>query len=289
MSGTRLIGAIVLAAGNSSRMGAAGPKQLLTYQGQSLVRRAIDTACMSAVGPIVVVLGANAEQVRPAVEGLGVEIVGNPHGWEAGMGSSASCAGLERALAVIPNLDAIVFMLCDQPLVTPEDIRGLIEAHLQTGKPLIASSYSGTLGVPALVGKECFDRVTALPDEAGAKALFLEGGGEVERVPTEVPCAAVDIDSPEDYEKLRRCCGMRRARGKWSLPADALVHIAQNFHRLHPEIILAAIFRHLPGHPEMERLRTVCRRIFHRHEEPRRNQAGIGGSCRLLYCITHRT
>jgi molybdenum cofactor cytidylyltransferase len=197
------IGTIVLAAGNSSRMGTVGPKQLLIYQGQSLVRRAIDTACMSAVCPIVVVLGANAEQVRPTVEGPGVEIVVNRQ-WEAGMGSSLR-AGLERALAVIPKLDAVVVMLCDQPLVTPEDIRGLIEAYKRTGKPLVAAAYSETLGVPALIGKSCFDRVKALPDEAGAKALFLESGGDVERV--EVPCAAVDIDRPEDYEKLRRCCG----------------------------------------------------------------------------------
>ncbi len=203
MNETKLIGAVVLAAGNSSRMGATGPKQLLTYQGQSLVRRAIDTASMSAISPIVVVLGSNAEQVRPTIEGLGVEIVANPR-WETGMGSSLR-TGLERMLAVTPNIDAVVIMLCDQPLVTSEDIRGLIEAHAQTGKPLVAASYSGTLGVPAVIGKACFDRVKALPDEAGAKALFLAGGGDVDRV--EVPCAAVDIDRPEDYEKLRRCCG----------------------------------------------------------------------------------
>jgi molybdenum cofactor cytidylyltransferase len=203
MTESMLIGAIVLAAGNSSRMGAAGPKQLLTYQGQSLVRRAIDTAGMSALSPVIVVLGANAEQVRPTLEELGVEIVVNPR-WEAGMGSSLR-TGLVRALAANLQLDAVVILLCDQPLVTPEDIRGLIHTHTQSGKPLVAASYSGTLGVPALIGKSCFDRVKNLPDEAGAKSLFLAGGNDVARV--EVPCAAVDIDRPEDYEKLRRCCG----------------------------------------------------------------------------------
>ena len=203
MTDTTLIGAILLAAGNSSRMGPAGPKQLLPYQGQSLVRRAIDTACMSAVCPVLVVLGANAEQVRPTIDGLQVEIVENPR-WETGMGSSLR-AGLERLLAVAPGAAAAIVMLCDQPLVTSEDIRGLIHAHAQTGKPLVASSYSGTLGVPALIGKSWFNRLMALPESSGAKALFLAGGDDVAHV--DVPCAAIDIDRPEDYEKLRRCCG----------------------------------------------------------------------------------
>jgi molybdenum cofactor cytidylyltransferase len=204
MTLSKSIGAIVLAAGNSSRMGAAGPKQLLTYQGQSLVRRAIDTASMSAASPVIVVLGANAGQVYPTIENLGVEIVVNSR-WETGMGSSLR-AGLERILAASRALDALIIMLCDQPLVTSEDIRSLIQKHAHTNKPLVAASYSATLGVPALIAKSCFDRVKALPDDAGAKALFLNGGPDVDRV--EMPCAAVDIDRPEDYEKLRRCsCG----------------------------------------------------------------------------------
>ena len=204
MSDSKLVAAILLAAGNSSRMGAAGPKQLLTYQGQPLLRRAIDTACMSAVCPVVVVLGADAERVRPTIDLVGIEIVENPR-WDAGMGGSLR-TGLDRVLAVAPEVDAVVLMLCDQPLVTAEDIRGLIQAHKKTGRPLVASSYSGTIGVPAVIGKQWFDRLMALPDNAGAKALFLAGGDEVAHV--EVPCAAIDIDRPEDYEKLRRCCGL---------------------------------------------------------------------------------
>ncbi|MGN6370293.1 MAG: nucleotidyltransferase family protein [Phycisphaerae bacterium] len=205
MTEPKLIGAVVLAAGNSTRMGATGPKQLLAYQGQPLLRRAVDTACMSALCPVVVVLGANAGAVRPTIESLGVEIAENPR-WQAGMGSSLR-TGFERALAAAPALDAVVIMLCDQPLVTPEDIHSLIHTHVQTGKPLVAASYSGTLGVPALIARSCFDRVKSLPDEAGAKSLFLQGGESVARV--EVPCAAIDVDRPEDYEKLRRCCGGR--------------------------------------------------------------------------------
>ena len=192
------IGAIILAAGSSSRMGSAGLKQLLQFHGESLLRRAIRTAEGAGLDPIVVTLGAFADRIRADIAEQHIRLVENPR-WEAGMGSTLR-AGLSGLLACAAEIDAVVIALCDQPLVTSEDLRRLVEAFHKTGKPLVASGYGETVGVPALIEKRYFDRVNKLPDAAGAKALFAGNSENVAVVA--MPNAALDIDSPEDLQQM---------------------------------------------------------------------------------------
>src|SRR5437588_10860570 len=106
------IGIVILAAGASTRMGT--PKQLLRYAGQTLLRRAAETALASQGRPVVVVLGAGSERCRPELEGLPVRIVENP-GWEQGMSASLRI-GIEALLVGAEEaLEAVIFMLCAQP------------------------------------------------------------------------------------------------------------------------------------------------------------------------------
>src|SRR5437868_1282596 len=108
--GTSAIGLLLLAAGASSRMGA--PKQLLRYEGRTLLRRAAETALASVCRPVVVVLGAHAPQLQPELIGLPLRIVVNTH-WEQGMGSSLR-VGMETLLQEPKaEIEAVVIMLCD--------------------------------------------------------------------------------------------------------------------------------------------------------------------------------
>lgn len=191
-----LIGIIVLAAGASSRMNGQ-PKQLLEFKGKTLLRRAAETA-LNTNCKTVVVLGANAESLTKQIADLSppLRVVVNEN-WAAGMGAS-----IKTGLAVLANenLDAVVIMLCDQPFVTAETIRRLIEKFEQTGSLLVASFYNNTTGVPALFASEMFAELSNLDADAGARAIIKKHHANVAQTPT--PEAAFDIDTQADFQKL---------------------------------------------------------------------------------------
>jgi molybdenum cofactor cytidylyltransferase len=184
----------VLAAGGSSRMGR--PKQLLPFGGRSLLRHAAEVAVAAECGPVVVVLGAGADRLRQELDGLPVEVIVNSE-WELGPGTSIRAA----VETIEPNteVDAVVFLACDQPLVDAAHIRRLIAAREVTGLPTAASGYAGTLGVPALFARELFADLRALHPAAGAKQLLARQSDAVAVVP--FPDGAIDLDTPEDYQR----------------------------------------------------------------------------------------
>lgn len=189
---------LLLAAGASSRLGR--PKQLLRYQGHTLLRRAAETAVASGCHPIVVVTGAQHEALLPELEGLPVEVVHNA-AWATGMGASIK-TGL-AALTKLPEaeeLPAVIVLLCDQPLVTPELLQQLVAQHTATGQSIVASAYAGTVGVPVLFGAEALPLLRALPDAAGAGQLLRQHPELVATVP--FADGAVDVDTEEQYTAL---------------------------------------------------------------------------------------
>jgi len=191
------VGLIILAAGASTRMGT--PKQLLAYRGCSFIRHMAEVAIASVCQPIVVVLGANAEQIKPEISQLPVQIVENPQ-WDEGMSASIRI-GLEALLGVNQNLEAVAIALCDQPFVSPQTLDRIVEAFHSTGKPIIASEYAGTLGVPVLFSRSLFSELMALKSNEGAKQLIKKHIHEVFSVP--FPEGSIDIDTPTDYEQLQ--------------------------------------------------------------------------------------
>jgi molybdenum cofactor cytidylyltransferase len=190
------VAAILLAAGASTRMGRT--KQLLPYGDETLVRWAARIALDSVCTPVLVVLGARSELIRTELEDLPVQLLENRQ-WAEGLGSSVRC-GIRGALALHPDLDAIVLLLADQPQVTAETINRLVAAAQKSAQPIIASAYANTLGVPALFTRDTFDELGNLPSEWGAKKLIANGGERVVAVPA--PEAAWDIDTPENYRDL---------------------------------------------------------------------------------------
>jgi molybdenum cofactor cytidylyltransferase len=198
--------AILLAAGNSSRMGA--PKQLLDFRGKHLVRYVAEALQAAGCDPVVVVVGAYEHEVRAALTGLPVEIVVNER-WPEGMGTSIQ-AGLRALQTDLPALEeqninngvtvkGAILALADQPFVTPEFLRGLIAKHRVSGKRIVAAQYSGTAGVPVFFACEAFPLLMALKPEQGCKGVIL--GHPAEAVLIDCPEAAMDIDTPEDYRR----------------------------------------------------------------------------------------
>ncbi len=188
-------GVIVLAAGGSSRMGT--PKQLLHYRGRTLIRRAAETALETNCDRVVVVLGRDAQQMRNELGSLPVATIENQD-WRDGMGSSIRI-GME---ALSPDdLDAVVLMLCDQPFVTASILNNLVATHLDTGKPIVASSYQDTHGAPAFFSRALFNELTSLTADEGARRVILRHPQSVASII--FPQGAFDVDTPRQYELLQ--------------------------------------------------------------------------------------
>ncbi len=190
MSKTALI---LLAAGNSSRMGS--PKQLLDFHGEPLIRVTARHALEAGYSPVVIVTGALQGEVEEALTGMPVDFVDNPQ-WELGMGTSIQ-AGL-RALTD-PEVNGAILALADQPLVTASFLRSLYAKHVETKIPIVESRYSDTVGVPVFFSREAFPLLMGLRPAQGCKGVILDN--QADALLVDCPEAAMDIDTPEDYRK----------------------------------------------------------------------------------------
>jgi molybdenum cofactor cytidylyltransferase len=194
----RKIGAVILAAGGSSRFGQL--KQLLPFRGKTLVRIIIDAAREAGCSPVVVVVGSDGEKIHPELAHANVIEVRNTN-WQRGIGSSIR-SGVQALTDRAPDVEAILLLLCDQPAVNAPLIERLIATHEATRKDIVASSYAGTMGVPALFDRSLFKELLSLGDESGAKSIILQN---LERVAQLVfPEGAIDIDTWEDWKELNR-------------------------------------------------------------------------------------
>ena len=183
---------MILAAGASRRMGQ--PKQLLPVAGIPLLRRVGQMALDAKIGPVWVVLGANAEVIGPTLAGLPVKMVVN-ESWEEGMGASirtgmAAIEGEARAWS------GVLITLGDQPGITKMHLARLIYTMIATGKSIVASRSAGKLSPPALFAPEHFPALRALQGDAGARVLLKENPDQIAVVDTDDPG---DLDTPGDY------------------------------------------------------------------------------------------
>lgn len=187
---------IVLAAGKSSRLGK--PKQLLAYQGKSLLQHTFDTALQTTMRPVVVVVGADSDTVRKETKGTEVDTVYNEE-WQEGIASSLRC-GLTAVQKDNSDVDGIIIMVCDQPYVSTLLLNDLVNKQIETGKPIVTCNYGETIGPPALFHKSFFPLLMKLKGDAGAKKIILKHSNEVATVL--FPKGSVDIDTKSDYEEL---------------------------------------------------------------------------------------
>jgi len=187
-------GAVILAAGASTRMG--GPKQLLRLDGRTLLRRTVDAVLASEAWPAVVVLGAHRDAVRPEVARLPVLVADNL-AWEEGLASSIR-AGIQILDTFSLSLDAGLLVVVDQPAFSPAAIARLADAALRSGKSIVAARYDGHLGPPVLFARRHFHELAGLRGPGGARPLLEHYADQLATI--DLPELATDLDTPEDCQ-----------------------------------------------------------------------------------------
>lgn len=190
------VAGIVLAAGTATRLG--GPKQLLRLAGRPVLSFAVEAARRGSLDPIVVVLGAAAEEIERQVDLDGTRVVRNPD-YATGLSSSVR-AGV-RALP--PDVDAAVFVLGDQPEIEHVVIERIVREFRATGAAIVQPKYAEGRGNPVLVAREFFPALFDLTGDEGARPLLHRQADRVRLVDVSGYPRPEDIDTREDYERVR--------------------------------------------------------------------------------------
>jgi len=184
-----MVSAVVLAAGRSTRM--RTQKLLLPLGDEPLVRRTVGAVTRAGYDEVLVVLGADHEQILEALDGLPVRHALNSD-FASGMGSS-----FRTAVAHLPESAAAMFALADQPFITPAEYGSLLDAYRRSLTPIVSVRYGNVTAPPHLFARQLFSELAVL--EHGARSVLLRHRD----VTTVLPFPAdrlVDIDTPEDYE-----------------------------------------------------------------------------------------
>ena len=180
---------LVLAAGGSRRFG--GLKQVVELQGKSLLRRAVECAVAVVENRVLVILGIKAKKLEREIRDYDIQIIENLN-WENGVASS-----IRAGISALPeHCNGVLILFCDQPFITMTHLRELIGAWNRDQSKIIASRYSKTFGVPAIIPRKYFTAMMKLTGDKGAKSIILENREHVESV--ELPEAAFDIDTQSD-------------------------------------------------------------------------------------------
>jgi molybdenum cofactor cytidylyltransferase len=229
------IGAVVLAAGTSSRMGE--PKQLLCLGGRTVLGQTLENVRGASVAQIVLVLGFAADVIarQPEVEGVTLVINGQ---FSEGMGSS-----LRTGIAALnPGIDAALVVLADQPFVRPATLNQLIGGYIESKAQIAIPTYRGFRGNPVLLDRSVFAEVMAITGDIGCRAIFGSHTDGIVKVPVDDVGVLLDIDSKSDFERLQRFASGEAGTptvfeaadllgsettelGSYSLPKDDLVLI----------------------------------------------------------------
>jgi molybdenum cofactor cytidylyltransferase len=188
-----------MAAGKSTRMGEA--KQLLRLAASTVLGQTIETVRRSGMDEIVLVLGSSAEVIRqqlPASLLEGLKVVVNP-AYEQGMASSLQ-AGLS---ALDPQTSAALIVLADQPFVRPETLAQLADHYRRAHAQIVIPTYKSVRGNPVLLDRSVFAEVMALEGDIGCRAIFGNHTAHIVKLEVEDEGILLDIDSQEDYQRLR--------------------------------------------------------------------------------------
>ena len=189
-------GVIILAAGNSSRLGE--PKQLLKYQDKTLIRHVTEVAIETVGQEVIIVTGSGAASIEKELEPLTFHQTFNEN-WETGMGSSVA-AGIAKLLVVNPLAEGTIIAVSDQPFVTSLLFEALIKKSQETGSGIAACAYDETLGTPVFFSRKYFDILLKLNGTDGAKKLLKKYENDVTKV--SFPAGSIDIDTAADYQNL---------------------------------------------------------------------------------------
>jgi molybdenum cofactor cytidylyltransferase len=195
-SSVKVIAGVVLAAGESSRMGADKP--LLMYRGKTFLENIISTLREAGIQRVVVVLGHNAEVIQQSIDLSSVEVVVNQD-YRRGQTSSLQ-AGL-RVLAGNES-NGIALCLVDHPAISADTIHKLIQHFKLSGTAIVIPQLNSKHGHPVLLGRELFNKLLALGPDQGADTVIHNYRDRTEFVEVTDPGILLDVDDPESYLRL---------------------------------------------------------------------------------------
>ncbi len=191
---------IVLAAGASRRLGS--PKQSATVGERTLLEHTVEAALATeGLWPVIVVLGSGANTLRPLLSPYPVLLAENP-AWEEGLASSLR-TGLETAITFSRQIEAALFTVCDQPALSSEVLRTLLQRRANRSCSAVAARYDGHAGTPALLHAQHFGKLAHLTGDEGARKL-LQALTPTELELVDCPELSLDVDTPDDLARARQ-------------------------------------------------------------------------------------
>jgi molybdenum cofactor cytidylyltransferase len=191
-----MISAVVLSAGESSRMGR--PKALLPIDGQTFIERIVGALTASGLTRIVVVIGFNADELRRQIEHLPVEIVVNP---DYKLGQLSSLQTAIRLVERDKECEGILVHLVDHPYIDPDLVRVMLQRFAEVRPLIVVPRHQGKRGHPVLFSRGLFAELLSAPLEEGAKAVVNAHAGETLEIDTDEVGITLDIDTPELYRQ----------------------------------------------------------------------------------------
>jgi molybdenum cofactor cytidylyltransferase len=191
-----MIVAVVLSAGESSRMGQ--PKALLPIDGQTFIEKIVAALKQTKVGKIIVILGHNARELEAKISHLPVRILINSD-YKQGQLSSLQLA--VRYLQADSDCDGMLVHLVDHPYLAPALVEEMIRRFYETKKGIIVPKFHGKRGHPVIFSNALFGELLSAPIDVGAKSVVNAHRAETLEIDTQEEGIAVDIDTPELYQQ----------------------------------------------------------------------------------------
>ncbi|MGW2257158.1 nucleotidyltransferase family protein [Streptomyces sp. NPDC004749] len=199
--GPAAVAGLLLAAGGGRRLGGR-PKALLEHRGRPLVEHAAHALRAGGCGPVHVVLGAAAAEVRDRVDLSGCVLVDNPR-WAEGMGSSLR-AGLASLTAAGTTAEAVVVLLVDQPGIDARAVARVVAAY-RTPDSIVSAAYEGRRGHPVLFGARHWAGVAAgARGDRGARDYLRAREDSIRTVECGDVAQAYDIDTADDLRHVEQ-------------------------------------------------------------------------------------
>ena len=195
-----MISAVILAAGESRRMGKQN-KLLLPIGGEALLAKLIKSVCASDVGQVLVVIGHEAEKIRRELNNFPLSFVYNPN-FREGMTSSIK-SGVKE---VSPACDGFLICLADMPLVNTSEINKLIHAYVQNRikekRLIVVPVFQGKRGNPVLFSSEFRNDILEHKKESGCKEIIMNNSESVKEIEMDDDNMLLDVDTLDDYQRL---------------------------------------------------------------------------------------
>jgi molybdenum cofactor cytidylyltransferase len=183
------------------------PKQTLQVQGGPMLEKVLQAFRLSKIDRVVVVLGAEREEVKSKVKFQGEEVLYNSR-YKSGMSGSLKM-GLK---AVRQDADAVMVALGDQPFLSPTTIDRLVDSYIASGAPVVAPVYRGVRGNPVLFDKSLFPQMMRISGDRGARSVVDDNRNKLLEVKVEDRGVVVDIDTPLDYDEATEHSRVKRVK-----------------------------------------------------------------------------